>query len=229
MTGAEAKLFSEAAGSMFKALEPFVPSRSTTTAASSGTARTRRELSPEAIEKLIYDVMSSDQGLASLAYGENITGASNTSSKSLMAQDFATKLIGELANITAEQVQEQEQTSTQTTKNKRTVICTELNRQGFLSDELYEAGHPHFLTLSQDTIRGYHAWADHVVPVLRKSWFLSWLIAPIVQGRYLMTTGRRKFTFWGVATIYIGQPICWLIGKFIKSQSDSETADGNVN
>jgi len=215
---ATAKALADLGGSIFKSLEPFVPTRSTTTAASSGTSSTRRVLSQEAIEKLIYDVLSSDQGLANLATGENMTGAAKTSSKSLMAQDFATKLIGELATVTAEQVTEQEQQSTQTTKTKRTVICTELNRQGFLSDELYEAGHAHFLTLAPETINGYHAWANHVVPILQRSWFLSWLLAPIVQGRYLMTTGRKKVTFWGVVTIYLGQPICNLIGRALKKE-----------
>ena len=84
----------------------------------SQTGSTKKVLSQEAIDKLIYDVLSSDQGLASLATGENLSGGFGSTAKSQLAQDFVVKTIGELANVMAETVTKQDGTlEKQTTAN----------------------------------------------------------------------------------------------------------------
>ena len=137
-----------------------------------------------------------------------------------------TKLIGELASVTAETVTTGDEVKT--TKEGRalnsfadktgTVICTELNRQGLLSDELYlhEKAQKHFTDMPKETVAGYQVWANKCVPVLAKSPRLSKAVLPIAKSRYEMITGQG-FRFLGALTIYIGQPICYMIGSFIST------------
>ena len=196
-----------------------------TSTKTSGTSVVRRNLSQPAIDKLVYDALSADDGLAGLVSGEGISGGYGSSTKTLMAQDFMSKVIGNLALATAEQ-----ETKTQTkSKKKVSVICTELNRQGLLPDELYHAGTDHFLALPEETFVGYHIWAQKCVPILSRSPNLARLIAPIAISRYEMITGARRFTFWGAVTIYIAQPICFLIGSIILALQNKEVQDGRFN
>jgi hypothetical protein len=196
----------------------------------SGTERIQKVLSQEAIDKLIYDVLSSDNGIAQLAAGENLSGGSSSSTKTLQTQDFLTKVIGELANVTAETIKLSDSSTSENKKSggAKTVICTELHRQGKLDTELYEAGTPHWNVLNHTVWRGYICWAEHVVPLMKKSEALSNLLLPVVRSRYQMiATG--KFHFLGALTLYVGQPICYLIGLVMslgdnygrKSQSNS--------
>ena len=181
-----------------------------------GWKSTQKVLSQQAIDKLIYDVMSSDQGLAALAAGENLSGGSKSSSKTLLGQDMMTKLIGELASVTAETKQQQDMTTDKESKQGRklSVICTELNYQKLLSDELYEAGGPPSRQVSYLTWKGYYSWAQHVVPKMKESNKLSAFLLPIVVARYEHLLGRR-FSILGATTIYVGHPICWMIGALI--------------
>lgn len=198
-----------------------LPSTTTTTASGSSSANasssTKKVLSQDAINKLIYDVASADQGFASLATGENLSGGYAASTKALLAQDFMVKLVGELANVTAETKTTQEQATTQQStsksKKKTSVICTELYRQGLLASELYN--HPsalkHFFGLHPYTLAGYHLWGMGVADKMRTSVLLSHMLLPVARARYdMITTGR--FNTVGAATIYIGQPICFVLG-----------------
>ena len=219
--------FADSAGSALgNAVGSLIPTSTTTNTTASGTSKStasqQKVLSQQAIDKLVYDVLSSDAGLASLATGENLSGGYAASTKALLAQDFVTKLVGELATVTAPTVQTQdtmqESKSTSKSKKKASVICTELNRQGLLSDELYK--HPaalaHFNDLHPATLRGYRSWADPIIPLMQRSPRLSRALLPIARSRYIqVTTG--KTTVGGVLTIGIGQPICFIIGMILNS------------
>ena len=185
------------------------------------TTTTGKVLSQTAIDKLIYDVASADQGFASLATGENLAGGYASSTKALLAQDFMVKMIGELANVTAKTVTTEEGTASKQSSNSstkksgglKTVICTELHRQGLLSSALYNhpAATEHFLNLHPYTIAGYQLWGTGVAERMRTSGLLSHLMLPVAKARYeMVTTGR--FNLLGATTIYIGQPICFVIG-----------------
>ena len=178
-----------------------VPSSQTTTQNS----RRQKVLTQEGIDKIVYDIMASDQGLASLANAENASGGYRSSSKSLLAQDLIAKVAGEIANITAPEV-----TESKSKTKKGTVICTALMYQGKLDKQLYADGAEYYHKLNDRVVRGYHRWAFGVVDLMIKYPKLQDILAPIAVGRYEMITGR-KTTFWGLATIYIGEPICWLI------------------
>ena len=189
-----------------------------------GTQRTvsQKYISDTGINKLIYDALSADNGLASLATGENLSGGYGASTKALLGQDFMVKLIGELANVSAQTVTDTTGTTTKSESGssskasgglKLTVICTELHSQGLLSAALYNhpAASVHLSTVHPYTLAGYHLWAVKVVSWMKKSPLLSHLLLPICQSRYEMVTSG-KFKFWGAATIYIGHPICFILG-----------------
>ncbi len=193
----------------------------------SGTTTKKRVLSQEAQDKIIYDILSADRGLADLVSGAGMVGGSSSTSTGLMAQDFIAKAVGEIALLTAEEIsttdstQETNASSKQKSSKVGTVICTELARQGKLDAALYAEGHAHFQSLHPNTVRGYQCWANKVVPLMQKSEWLSKLLAPIATGRYLMTTGRVNYTFWGVVTIYIGQPVCFVIGSLLPKEASN--------
>lgn len=188
-----------------------------------GTERTvtRKQISQEGINKLIYDAMSADQGLASLATGENLSGGYGASTKALLAQDFMVKLIGELANVTAATVSDKTgsavtQTNSSTSKKSgglKTVICTELHRQGLLPSALYNhpAAQKHFNSIHPYTLAGYHLWAMRVVDLMKHSPLLCHLLLPIATARYKMiTSGRTNLMGW--LTIRVGHPVCFILG-----------------
>ena len=200
-----------------------------------GVQTSQKQLSQAAMDKIIADVLGSEQGLAALAQGENASGSFGSSMKTQLAQDLVTKLVGEIASITAptvtttDQVQRQQTESVQSSKKKATVICTELLVQGKFPEELYyhSKALEHFESLPKETISGYHAWAIPVVSWMQKSELLSNLLLPIVLARYLQIIYGHS-SFLGTLTIYEGQPICYLIGRTLKLFA-KEPTHGHAN
>ena len=183
---------------------------------SSGITKSKLNIDQAGLDKIVQDILGSEQGLAQLVQGQNTAGLYGSSTNTLMAQQFVTDIAGELAKLTAETVQTNEAQSKTKSKSvgAKTVICTELERQGLLDTELYQAGHSHFLSLSPQTVRGYRVWANKVVPLMRESPRLSSILAPIANSRYEYVTGRRK-NLVGWITVHVCQPICYLIGFFV--------------
>lgn len=204
-----------------------LPTSTNTSANASGTTTTQLNLSGEAYNQIIKDILASDAGLASLATGENLSGGYGSSVKAQLAQDLVLNIAGEMAKLTAPTVQTTQQQSQSKTKKKVSVICTELARQGKLPQALYLLGHSHFLSLHPQTVAGYRVWADKVVPLMQKSRRLSNFLAPIALARYKMIV-HGKFSILGAATIYLGQPICFIIGGFL-SQETQEILDGDLS
>jgi len=189
-----------------------------------GTISKKKNISQEGIDKIIYDIMSSDKGLANLGALENSSGGYGATDKTLMAQDLMTKLAGEIAILTAEDVQTTDMSNKNSDPMNRffgepqsmseTVICSELVRQGKFSQELKNGGHSHFLKLHRFTVSGYHFWGKPVATWMRTSQLLTALMFPVVQSRYAQIVyGKRSFL--GSATIYFGQPVCFVIGAVL--------------
>ena len=200
-----------------------LPTSSTTT--SSGTSTSKLDLSQEGYDKIIKDILSSDAGLAALATGENLSGGYGSSVKAQLAQDLVLNIAGEMAKLTAPTTQTSQSKSK--TKKKVSVICTELARQGKLPPALYSLGYSHFLKLHPQTVAGYRVWADKVVPLMQKSKRLSNFLAPIALARYRMVV-LQEFSILGAATIYLGQPICFVIGGFL-SKETQENLNGDLS
>jgi hypothetical protein len=190
-----------------------------------GTVKSKKNISQEGINKIIYDILASDQGLASLGGIENASGGFKSSTKSLLSQDLIAKITGEIANLTAETVQTND---TQTVKRSAigegilpgpakggggagTVICTELVRQDKLDLDLYSAGHSHFLSLHPAIIRGYQLWAAPIAIKMVTSPRLTRFFQPIARKRYEYIV-YGDFSIFGFLSVYLGQPLCFLIG-----------------
>jgi hypothetical protein len=195
--------------------------------AQSGTITTKKNISQEGINKLIYDVLSSDQGLAALGGVENASGGYKSSTKSLLSQDLITKIVGELANVTAETTQTTDMQDVKRSAigqkilpgaskagTEGTVICTELVRQGKLDIDLYAAGHSHFINLPASTIRGYQIWAEPIANKMVDSPVLSGFFQPFARKRYEYIV-YGTFSIFGFLSIYLGQPLCYVIGMFV--------------
>ena len=220
--------FSSALGSSLgDSITGMFPSSSTTTGSASGTTTSKLDLSQAGYDKIIKDNLSSDAGLASLATGENLSGGYGSSVKAQLAQDLVLNIAGEMSKLTAPTTQTTQQESKSKTKKKMSVICTELARQGKLPPALYSLGHTHFLKLHPQTVAGYRVWADKVVPSMRKSKRLSNFLAPIAIARYRMVV-LGEFSILGAATIYLGQPICFVIGGFL-SKETQENLNGDLS
>ena len=192
-----------------------IPTSTSGSTTQAGNKTTRRVFDQAAIDKLIYDAFRSDVGLASLASGENLSGGFNSSTKTLQVQDFMTKLIGELAVASAPLEENTTTSQSSSSKKKASVICTELARQGLLDPDLYEAGGPASKQISYTTWVGYHSWAVGVVARMQKSPRLSRALLPIVESRYRYLTGAPGTHTLGRLTVYLGHPVCFLIGTLI--------------
>jgi hypothetical protein len=103
------------------------------------------------------------------------------------------------------------------------VICTELKNQGKLDAELYSVASVYFRNnLSQDTLEGYWAWAISYAERMKHNKLATSLARPLAHGRAVEIAHRidpskyPKSSFLGKLTIWLGEPICSLIGKSIR-------------
>lgn len=183
-------------------------------ASDTSSAKKYLDLSPEGYNKIIQDILASDSGLAALATGENLSGGYGSSVKAQLAQDLVLNIAGEMAKLTAPTIEQGKSVKKKSGGGLKTVICTELQRQGLLDTELYEAGHAHFLSLPVQTVAGYRVWANKVVPILQKHPAIAQAIAPLVTARYEYIVHKRFSTF-GWFSVVIAQPICYVIGTVV--------------
>jgi hypothetical protein len=72
-----------------------------------------------AIEKIIADVLGGAEGLASIFQGEQTAGIFDSTVSAQAAGDLASKLVGEIAKLTAVKETTQETDTTQTSKQKQ--------------------------------------------------------------------------------------------------------------
>ena len=103
------------------------------------------------------------------------------------------------------------------------VICTELKNQGKLDAELYSVASVYFRNnLSQDTLEGYWAWAISYAERMKHNKLATSLARPLAHGRAVEIAHRidpskyPKSSFLGKLTIWLGEPLCSLIGKSIR-------------
>ena len=96
------------------------------------------------------------------------------------------------------------------------VICTELNRQGRLSNELYEASWKRAATLSPEVMQGYHFWAIPLTRKLRTSRVLSSIFGYLAKSRCEYLLGKTRV--WGWLSVKLGEPLCGWIGRKVSKQ-----------
>ncbi len=84
------------------------------TANISGESRDRLDISDEAIDKIVSDILSGPEGLASIFAGEQAAGIFDSSVAAQAAGDLTAKITGEIAKLRAERIQTEDRTQTQT-------------------------------------------------------------------------------------------------------------------
>ena len=104
-----------------------------------------------------------------------------------------------------------------------TVICTELHRQGLLSDEVYQSDHKFGLTLSPTTLEGYQLWAVPLVKLMQESKLLTKVVAPFglawAKEIHKQVSGQGNGSQFGRVMLSVGLPICYVIGLLLKPLS----------
>ncbi len=89
-------------------------SRSEVEASLSGENRDRLDISDEAVDKIVTDILKGPDGLASIFAGEQNAGVFNSSVSAQAAGDLTAKISGEIAKLRAERVQTENRTQVQT-------------------------------------------------------------------------------------------------------------------
>ncbi len=87
---------------------------SRTEATLAGENRDRLDISDEAIDKIVTDILKGPDGLASIFAGEQNAGVFNSSVAAQAAGDLTAKISGEIAKLRAERVQTENRTQVQT-------------------------------------------------------------------------------------------------------------------
>lgn len=196
------------------------------TTTGSGTSTKRKNITKEGFDKIVYDILSSDSGLASIVSGENAAGGHSGTTKALLAQDMVVKLAGELANLTAEEVTSTgsyQKADSTTPVNEffgepqslgdATVICTALYQIGMLSGYHYNHTRAvaHLNLLHGRTLAGYQSWAKPIANKIYLAPGLGKLFLPTCKARYEAIIYHR--THW---TIWLGEPVCYAIGWILE-------------
>lgn len=101
------------------------------------------------------------------------------------------------------------------------VICTELNRQGYISDEVLDLDIRHRQQYIGETAqKGYLKWATPLVKLMKKSWLVTQLVRPFgcawANEMASRMNCRYKGNLLGKAIIKVGLPLCSFIGRRCK-------------
>ena len=109
---------------------------------------------------------------------------------------------------------------------RATVICTELHRQGFMSDEIREADERFGRMISEtspETMLGYHYWAIPIVNLMQKSRLFTrivWTVAkPWAYHMAYEMGSLEKDNLLGKVLMKVGAFISKAIGKSISSRN----------
>jgi len=104
-------------------------------------------------------------------------------------------------------------------------ICTELHRQGRISDEVYASDHAIGLRMATEqpnVVSGYHLWAIPVVKLMQRSKLVTKVVEPFGKAwaneMHYQETGKGKSSTLGRLIISIGVPVCGAIGKLKRKE-----------
>ena len=95
-----------------------------------------------------------------------------------------------------------------------TVICTELHRQGLMSDEMYKADQiagRRIMAENPYAFMGYYVWARHVAALMKKSPLATKTIKPFALAWAKNVAG--EYNLLGDLILQVGLRVCFVIGK----------------
>lgn len=179
-----------------------IPSRTTTTTNKSA----QTQYSDNALNDMIYQLLSGSSGVSAIATAEAGTGGFGSSAKQLQLADLISSTAGEIAKAKAPQTSSE----TQTTKKKKSIICTVLYENGLLDEELYFRGQKQFIELPLEVILGYHKWGYWVAAQIPTYTLLTKVCRFIAIRRYTYVLfGQFSITGW--ISVKLGEPFCKVI------------------
>ena len=98
-----------------------------------------------------------------------------------------------------------------------TVICTELNRQGLISDELFALESRFGKTVPHEMMDGYRMWACPVVDAMRRSRVVTAIVKalamPVINEMAHRVDSAHEGSFIGSLTLALGKPFCGWLGR----------------
>lgn len=193
------------------------------------TTKESEEVSAEKAMALIQRILGGTQGLAALAQGEKGSGLYNSTVNQQLTNDLLARSTAEVAALSSVKTTTQtgtiDDTNTDTEKKRGAlewIVCTELHRQGRLSNRLYVAGAPVFARTPVRVKAGYYWWAIPAVLHLRKHPYSlrSILLASIMNARaeYIAAEAHMngyKKTAFGYITLHSLYAICWVLSRTV--------------
>lgn len=181
-----------------------LPSRTTTTI----DKRRQTDLSPQAIDQLIYEALSGQGGVSAIRSAEAGAGGYGSTTAAIQSAELISEIAAQIGQATGPKV-EQSQT---TTKKKKSVICTKLYDAGLLDGVLYSMGRVHFLELPENVVEGYSAWAVPIARLIPENRFLTRIALFIAVRRYTYIV-FNQWSLTGWLTVALAEPICGVIGN----------------
>lgn len=165
-------------------------------------------LSSAETEGLVRGVLSSEGerlfGMAQMAREEALTREQMRIQQEQFAQSY---------KLQEKQLEQMDQDS-------GTVICSELHRQGYITDEELKLDSSYRIKyIDNNTYIGYLSWATMVVELMQKSKIITRIIKPFGIGwaremAHRIEPENHKGSFIGKVLLKWGVPICRCIGKF---------------
>jgi hypothetical protein len=165
----------------------------------SGQKVTQNMLTGENFLDIIKKTVGTDQGLSKMLEGD----ASGVFKKAL-----AERSAGQYSLITAKHMVADQSSET----SKRSVVCSELVKQGRLSPFVYALGYDNFSKLSPYTVSGYYLWGNWAAKKVSQSTVLAEIAGYFARSRYLYILSGR-FNLAGWFTVKVGQPVCNALGR----------------
>ena len=110
--------------------------------------------------------------------------------------------------------------------SQSTVICTELNRQGYMPYEILQLDKIYrLLYIDDDVYEGYLTWAEPLVGLMRKSSIMTHIVKPFgLAWAYEMASrikpDKYKGNIVGKIMLKTGVPVCRFINRVVNKKSE---------
>jgi hypothetical protein len=112
------------------------------------------------------------------------------------------------------------------------VICTEMNRRGWLEDDIYKADEAFGSSLPAIIINGYHVWAVPLASRMRREDAVGNALAraaacfalPWAHEMAYRRAAAAQGHWLGTVLLCIGVPLCAAIGLFVKKETRNAVA-----
>lgn len=186
------------------------------------TTKETEDVSQEKALALLQQLLGSTTGLAAVSQGEKNNGLYNSTVNEQLTNDLLSNVAGKVAALSSTKTIENTGTIDENNTNSEHkkgalewVICTELNKQGRLSDSLYRRGAPVFISTPVRVKAGYYIWAIPAVLHLRAhpQSLYSRVLESVMVARARQIAGDTSL--YGYVVLKGLYAICWTLSRTI--------------